>query len=179
MFKPSPSSCVKKRSGRPIPAIAWIRRPRKASASQRSSRRPSRSNCKPTSPNWNTGTGRICRDKPLRQSTVRQHQPGPPNTPQTFPQRPCRQAQAVAESGFVYHHHFEVPSQSVMLETIIGDQHIDVWMVFQQGLPRRRTVAPDKNRAPRACRHHHRLVTETGRISIDGHLGNTFKPNRP
>jgi hypothetical protein len=53
-----------------------------------------------------------------------------------FPQGPGRQQAAVAEAALAIHHHdFHVPRQGVMLQPVVGQDHIDFGMESQQACP--------------------------------------------
>ena len=64
---------------------------------------------------------------------------------QRFAQWPGRQQPAVAEAaGAVDHDDFHVACQAIVLQAVVGDQHVATSV--QQQLRRRRTIAPHRHR---------------------------------
>ena len=76
-----------------------------------------------------------------------------------FPHRPGRQPPAVTETALtVNHHDFHIALQCVMLQTIVGDDHIHRCML-QNSFYRCGTVWRDRNRHTGTAGNQHRLIT--------------------
>ena len=94
-----------------------------------------------------------------------------PQAYQRLAQRPGRQQMTVANAAPVKHGDFSTTTQVVMLQTIVGDDHIALRMRRQQRFPRGRAVASNIYRRLATPGEQHGLITRqrSRRVGYHGH----------
>jgi hypothetical protein len=147
---PRACNCRKKRWGSPIPAIAYSLRPCRSATAQR--------RCSPLA------ATKALADQAhveLRQVASRVHHPAlrravphhgvhTRQTPQGLTQGAGRQQPAVAGAASVKNHQFDRALQAIVLQAVVGDDHVTVGVSRQQA-PARRQGGRGRRRPARRC----------------------------
>jgi hypothetical protein len=87
-----------------------------------------------------------------------------------FAQRSRRQAPAVPQPARIEHHEFDIARQPVMLQAVVGKDHVAVRMGGEQGAAGGRAIPTDKHRTLAVARQQQCLVTKDFRRSRHWHL---------
>ena len=83
-----------------------------------------------------------------------------------MPEWPCRQAQAVADTAFIKHKDVQIPTEGLMLQSIIRHHDIHFRMSLEKRLACSGAISADPGRHPSQARQQQGLITH-----IDGATG--------
>ncbi|TLD44951.1 MAG: hypothetical protein FAZ92_02784 [Accumulibacter sp.] len=87
-----------------------------------------------------------------------------------------RQQPAVARAAPIEDHHFQRSLQAIVLQTIVGDDHIAVRMRCKQGMPGGNPIGADEHWHAAAPRQQKRLIADYCRLRIGGNR--VYRPRR-